>query len=310
MVDRKVNGVSPLADSGLDMKGAMAVLNVGSFNTFVKPIEDHNAGDDFFTYEDDFGDIKFVPEHNQYYLDSTEALLDNPGEWYYNMTTNTLKFMPWTGSCPDSSSDAVRGRVMDYAMEITKTDGIIVSDMDFFASNIKAVATSNHDVEINEIYLDSLNFKYPSSSKRMLHDYSVPKITQVVGQNLGTISINNCEFFGAEGPALHYWGKDAKVYNNLFQWNDWSGQMELHKNGGDGTVYTGSKSKDEEFIGNTLWYNGASAGFRPGETPKITNNLIIGQCNGEIMSDGAGVQIQVLLGLILCRVSIRSQVIV
>ena len=51
MVDRKVDGVSPLAETGLDMKGAMAVLNVGSFNTFVKPVKDHNAGDDFFTYD-------------------------------------------------------------------------------------------------------------------------------------------------------------------------------------------------------------------------------------------------------------------
>ena len=35
MVDRKVGGFSPLAATGLDMKGAMAVLNTGSFNTFV-----------------------------------------------------------------------------------------------------------------------------------------------------------------------------------------------------------------------------------------------------------------------------------
>ena len=69
MIDKKVNGISPLADSGLDMKGAMAILNVGSWNTFVKPVEDHNPGDDFFTYVDDFGDIKFEPGKNQYYLD-------------------------------------------------------------------------------------------------------------------------------------------------------------------------------------------------------------------------------------------------
>ena len=154
---------------------------------------------------------------------------------------------------------------------------------------------SNHDIEMNEVYLDSLNFKYPSSSKRMLQDFNVPKITRVVGRSEGTISVQNCEFFGGEGPALFYWGKNAKIHNNLFKWNDWSGQMELTKNGGDGTVYGPNAQTGEEFIGNTLWYNGASAGLKPGKSPVVKNNLVVGQCDGLIMSDGAGIQIQVFI---------------
>ena len=305
MVDKKVSGVSPLADSGIDMTGAMAVLNVGSFNTFVKPVKDHNAGDDFFTYDDDFGDIKFLPVQNQYYLDSHEALLDHSGEWFYNMNTNTIKFMPWGSSCPDPDSDAVRGRVMDYAMTITNTDGIYIADMDFFASNLRADSTLPHGMVVNEVYLESLNFKFPSSSKRMLQDYNVPKITEVVaakgGEAVGTISIKNCVFFGSEGTALHYYGKDAKVHNNLFKWNDWSGQMGLTANNGFGTVYVSGQTEKEEFIGNTLWFNGASAGFRPGKAAKVINNLVVGQCDGLIMNDGASIQIQVSLTLRVCK---------
>ena len=293
MVDRKVNGKSPLAETGLDMKGAMAVLNVGSFNTFVKPVIDHNAGDDFFTYEDDFGDINFKPGQNQYYLDSHEALLDNPGEWYYNMETNELKFMPWSGSCPDFTSDAIRGRVIDYAFDVTFTDGLIIENLDFFASNVQAVSESTKEMEINEIYLDSLNFMFPSSSKRMLQSYAVPKITQVVAHNVGTVSVANCEFIGSEGAALYYWGKNAVVYNNLFKWNDWSGQMGLTQNGGCGTIYSVIQAAGDKFIGNTMWYNGASAGFRPGDAATVTDNLVVGQCDGEIMHDGSGIQIQV-----------------
>ena len=50
-----------------------------------------------------------------------------------------------------------------------------------------------------------------------------------------------------------------------------------------------------------MWYNGASAGYRPGygvqrtNHPKTINNLIVGQCAGNIMNDGVGIQIQVLL---------------
>ena len=301
MVDRAINGSSPLATSGLDVKGAMAILNVGFWNTFVKPVTNHNPGDNFFTYDDDFGDIRFEPEKNQYYLDSSEALLDNPGEWYYNMKTNTLRFMPWSNSCPSSNSGSVRGRVIDYSMIISKTDGLRISDIDFFASNIYAVPALKNETQINELYLDSVNFKFPSSSKRMLQDYSVPKITQIAGGFGGTIFIDNCEFTGAEGSALLFWGKNVKIRNNLFQWNDWSGQMGLTASGGFGTIYSGPHASDTEFAENTMWYNGASAGYRPGygvqrpNHPKTINNLIVGQCAGNIMNDGVGIQIQVSL---------------
>jgi hypothetical protein len=306
MVDKKVDGVSPLAETGLDMKGAMAVLNVGSFNTFVKPVKDHNAGDDFFTYDDDFGDINFKPGQNQYYLDSSEALLDNPGEWYYNMDTMELKFMPLSGSCPDKSSDAVRGRVIDYAFDITYTEGLIIENLDFFASNLQAMSESTNKLEINEIYLDSLNFMFPSSSKRMLQSFQVPKITQVVAHNVGTVSVANCEFVGAEGSALFYWGKNAVVYNNLFKWTDWSGQMGLEQNGGCGTVYSVIQAAGDQFVGNTMWYNGASAGFRPGDAAQVLENLIVGQCVGEIMHDGSGIQIQVALNIHIYYIGDRA----
>jgi len=175
------------------------------------------------------------------------------------------------------------------------TDGIFISDMDFFASNVYAKSDTNA-VGINEVYLDSLNFRFPSSSKRMLQDYNVPKITEVLaatnGKTLGTISIKNCEFFGSEGSALHYWGKNATVQNNLFKWNDWSGQMGLEANGGAGTVYEQGPCNQADFSSNTLWYNGASAGFRPGREGRVKNNLVVGQCDGIIMHDGSGIQVQ------------------
>ena len=42
-----VNKGNSLAASGIDAKGAMAILNVGSFNTFTALVEDHQAGQNF-----------------------------------------------------------------------------------------------------------------------------------------------------------------------------------------------------------------------------------------------------------------------
>jgi len=292
MIDRKRNLVSPLAETGLDMTGAMAVLNVGSFNTFVKPVKDHQAGSNFFTYDDDFDNIKFEPKLNQYYLDSSEVLLDVPGEWYYNMQKRELKFMPLSGKCPDRNSDAVRGRVMDYFFNITNTNGLKIEHLDFFASNLQAVTRNRRTgpMEVDNLHLDSLRFRFPSSSKRMLGDYAVPKVTRLIGNRVGQVAVTNCEFVGAEGGAL-YNQANITIHNSLFKWNDWSGQMALTSNGGFGTVFSKHRAGGESFIGNTLLHNGASSGYFPGHQPTITDNLIIGQCDGEIMSDGSGIQV-------------------
>ena len=128
----------------------------------------------------------------------------------------------------------------------------------------------------------------------MLGDYSIPNITEVVAGAEGTVSIKNCVFFGAEGSALSYFGKDAKVENNLFQWNDWTGQqgdpmLDSDTHGGCGTVFTSRSQTDEEFVGNTFWYNGASAGYMPGHAPLVSDNWVVGQCDGLILNDGSGI---------------------
>ena len=290
------NGHAGLAASGLNMTGAMAVLNVGSFNTFVKEVLWHEPNEDSFTYDDDFGDINFQPDHNQYYLDSSLELLNQPGEWHYDMETKMLRFIPPNNGagCPSKDSGAVKGRVIDYAITIKKSKTILLKNMDFFASNVMAEGTQKKVDEVADITLDSLNFDYPSSSKRMLKDHSVPKHTKLIAKGFGEVNVINCKFFGAEGSALQYWGAPAKIHNNLFSWNDWSGQMGLVANGGFGTVYSSPTSWNEEFIGNTLYYNGASAGYRSGKTPVVSDNMVVGQADGEIMNDGSGIQIQVI----------------
>lgn len=56
MVD---SGEKNLAGSGIDVTGAVAILNVGSFNTFTAIVQSHRSGQNFFTYKDNFGAIKF-----------------------------------------------------------------------------------------------------------------------------------------------------------------------------------------------------------------------------------------------------------
>jgi hypothetical protein len=48
------NGDHDLAGSGINATDAMAILNIGSFNTFVARIRHHSKGSDYFTYKNTF----------------------------------------------------------------------------------------------------------------------------------------------------------------------------------------------------------------------------------------------------------------
>ena len=180
-------------------------------------------------------------------------------------------------NCPDtdSSVEILRGRTLDNVLEITDSSHVIIADITFWASNI--IASENN----NRIAFDSLIFKFPSSSHRMLKNDSLPKHTTLYGNNNSVI---NCTFEGSEGPALQYNGDNMLVHNSEFSYNDWAGHGNL------GTVM--DKSSRGEFSQNTLYYNGPACGLRyTGRNSNITLNHMQGQCWGKIQSDGASIQI-------------------
>ena len=298
MTDKKTNGTSPLAASGLNMEGAMAILNIGSFNTWHRKITGHKKNQDFFLYDDHHINNEGHTGTGiaQYYIDSKKELLDNPGEWFYKTKSTKrgkLRFMPPTnGSCPESTSDKVRARVIDYSIRVISATNLKISDLDFFASNIIADGNKKNKNVIKGLYLDSLNFNYPVSSHRMLGDDSVPKTTKLISlYKGGPIHVKNCSFFGGEGNALVYASthKDVKIENNVFKWNDWSGiNAEA-----PGTVVSIGGDGGELVKGNTWVYNGASVAMRPGKRSIVTENLFVGQRRGNIMNDGSNVQLPV-----------------
>ena len=130
----------------------------------------------------------------------------------------------------------------------------------------------------------------------MLRSQAVPKWTRLIafasmaqGESVyGRLSVLNCTFEGGEGSALEYAGQNSLIENNMFLYNDWTG----HDNGNGGTVLRQSHSIGDHFCQNSLLYNGRSAGVRLVYRANIELNEVIGQCEGEIQSDGSGIQVQ------------------
>ena len=109
------NGDLELAGSGLNATGAMAILNIGSFNTFTAIVKDHTPGQNFFTYPDTFGDIKFKASHNQYFLEDKLEFLDNAGEWFYDKSTKTVYVKTLDGKSPEGR---IRGKVEEKVTKV------------------------------------------------------------------------------------------------------------------------------------------------------------------------------------------------
>ena len=138
---------------------------------------------------------------DRYYLDSKRELLDIPGEWHYDTNTKRIRFMPYDGKCPDPESQRVRGRTIDYAMEVTDTIGLTVKNMKFFSAAFIANSTN---LLTENIELNTVDFQFPSSSKRMLGKVDVPNWTKIKSEY-------NWKF-GAGVKVVNIWIKNAKHF--------------------------------------------------------------------------------------------------
>ena len=112
MVD---NSEKDLAGIGLVAKGAMAILNIGSFNTFTAIVDSHRPGQSSFNYRDTFGDFKFKPSHNQYFLEDKLEFLDKAGEWFYDKGKKTVYVKTLDRKSPEGR---IRGKVMKCILEL------------------------------------------------------------------------------------------------------------------------------------------------------------------------------------------------
>ena len=163
--------------------------------------------------------------------------------------------------------------------------------MTFFGTTLKARPTRKWDV-IEGLHFDTINFKFPSYSMRMLGLTNPPLCTVIEASRGKSFQLINSTFFGSDGMALRYSGKGVLLQNNLFEYNDWSVAIMTQKSGGFGTVI--SNGYEDKFIRNTLRFNGASSGFRPsGRDPIVKLNHVHHQCWGMLQHDGAGVQFQI-----------------
>ena len=107
-----------MGSTGLNLTGAIGIMNVGSFKTFNREIISHNPQDNFFSYNT-IPNNTYRDKHHHFFVEGKLELLDQANEWFYDTTSMTLYLYPDNGQNPNGRS--ISGKVQDYAFTISNS---------------------------------------------------------------------------------------------------------------------------------------------------------------------------------------------
>ena len=265
------HGEVNLAESGLNIVDAIAILNVGSFKTWTRRVLTHSGNT--FTY-DPVPDWKL--KHHDYFLEGKLEFLDSENEWFFNPETKELYLYPPDGLDPNELE--IRGKVKSYAFDITNSDYVELKNIEFFATTFRF---TNSDYGL----VEGCNLFYPSCYKRMLGVVDTPPEMSIFTSSSNS-KVSKSAFRFTDGSALEMYSgnntiEDCYFYHIDYTATDLNGLMTTIQMGGSNNV----------FKNNTMHKLGASATLNPGNEALIEFNDM--SDSGYMQSDGALIQCMV-----------------
>ena len=264
-----------LGATGLDLTGAIGIMNVGSFKTFNREITSHNTQDNFFSY-DIVPNNAYRDKHHHFFVEGKLELLDQPNEWFYDTTSKTLYLYADNGQNPNGRE--IKGKVQDYAFTINNSSNITLKNIYFFSSTFFAKSSNN-------ILIEECHFSFPNCSKRMLREFEVAPNVSTLGQSGAVNEVHNsvirkCLFEYTDGEALRIYGDSNIVENCYMQYIDYTvSELPFLM---IGVYFNGDANK---FLYNTVHHAAASAFLAPGTTPEFAYNDV--WSTGALQSDGS-----------------------
>lgn len=224
-----------LAASNRDWSGAMAVLNVGSFQTFRRRILQFNPGNDHFRYlvnpNERLGGAGKHPVGMDRYCLFGRAALDHPGEWFYDAERKRLLVIPPEGV--NLAEAVVETRVRDEVFVLKDSRHVKLSGFDVTGSVVQL--ENCRDCELSDVHFTYAacianpfgeNLPHESlvsprwNSRRWFKESSLTSLIEITGQNN---VVRNCSVRWSEGPAMTFGGEGHLLENCLLHDNDWHG---------------------------------------------------------------------------------------
>ncbi|MCK5175923.1 MAG: hypothetical protein KAR47_21190, partial [Planctomycetes bacterium] len=242
-----------LKEFDFSLKGAIIVINSGSFKTYTSRVKKHVPGDDHFSFSTYKVRRHFdnypVAKHG-YFLEGNLGLLDVPGEWHFDPENKTVYLWPLDGKNPNDLE--ISGKVRSYMFDVMDSSYIRLEGIDFFGSTFSFI--DSHHCEVV-----SCDLMYPSYSRRMMNSTWPIKVTKnlVAGEFAPAYNkIIDCTMEYMDGPAIHMDGKGNVIENCYFHDVDYSCTY-------DGGWTTNTVDAPElVFRRNTIHTTGASELFK------------------------------------------------
>jgi len=291
-----------LAKSGVDWTGALAVLNVGAWQTFLRTVKNHKTGGDSFQYARDLGKRheskrtqrkRSMKDFDRYFLYGKLEALDSPGEWFCDPKTSTLYLWPPGGRSP--AGRKIEGKRRDYAFIAKGKNHVRLDGLRFFAATV--LLDNCNDCTIENCTLDHPTCASPPAAKS-----DIPKqIARMNAMFLGELRklaptlisgkgnlVRNCSIAFSEAPGLMLTGSENTIENCLIHDIDWRG---LGNGAAGNCAGVLMPSSDRSiFRRNTLHHVGSSEGVvLPRRGPSICEYNYIHH-GGLVQSDGGLIQ--------------------
>ena len=285
-----------LAETGIDWSGGLAVLNVGSWDTYLRVVKDHAVGSDRFSYARDMQDRLAIEEtvktkavgYDRYYLYGKLEALDAPGEWFWDRDTKLLHVWLPDGSSPADRRMQVKRR--EYGFCVKGVSDVEVVGFDFFGCTFWG-----EDCE--RVAIEDCDLRFPTYVKRMTdwerEKKDIPAIWHrqnrtyyaEVGIQYPTAlsgrhnAIRNCTYLYSDGPVMMS-GRSNTLENCLMQYIDWRGL-------GLGRGVWMGLSFASKIVRNTLSHCGCSEGIQYAWVGPTIVEYNYSHHIGYVQSDGA-----------------------
>ena len=282
-----------LADTGINMTGAVAILNIGSWMSYVSRRTHHETGSSVYNYDTTFSESGELSEkaqelapgkrfhrvyqskwHSHYYMIEGLQCLDVPREYWYDKDSGYLYFYSPDGRNPQKSR--LRGKRRNYMLSLDTCQNVKVRGINLFAGAFRMKNCDGCTIQDAEL-------KYPSYNKIQIGNFDLMPISTISDPGNPVAgkpsnSVINCRFSFFDGEALD--ASHALIENCLFhdfQYTCLDFAVALRP--GDNSIIRHC----------TVYRCGASEGFRGSKTSNIMEYCRIYDYGG-LQHDGSSFQ--------------------
>lgn len=288
---RKDINQTTLAKTKIDFTGAVAVLNIGHWLTWARPITDHKAGRNWFEY--DRAGTR-MSKYVAYYILGLPAL-DRPNEWWYNAKTKTAYFRAPGDKNPNHLP--ISGKTRDFSLKLVDCSYLVFQGLEFFASTFSMNGCDH-------VAIEDSSLTYPSTHKFMLGHFgwfhesnadpeeekqkrrrsSANVMTHIVNEGEGPFhnAVRNCEIAFANSPAINIDSPGSMLENCYIHDIEW----DVNSGGGSGSIPAGRGAIIRR---NTIHSGGNSEGIRPNSGSIVEYNRLWNM--GNLQHDGSAINI-------------------